>query len=105
MANFLIVDDSTFIRKTIRDIVEFEGHKIVGEAENGYKAVEMYEEYKPDIVTLDIVMPRYSGMQALQDIIKMDPEAKVIMCTDVGQQAAVLNSIKIGAKNFIVKEL
>jgi len=74
MANFLIVDDSTFVRKTIREMLELEGHKIIAEAENGHKAIEMYKKYKPDIVTLDIIMPRYSGMHALKDIIEIDSD-------------------------------
>lgn len=103
MVNFLIVDDSSFVRTTLREMLESEGHTIVAEAENGYKAIEMYKKYKPDIMTLDILMPLCSGMQALKDIIKIDPDAKIIMCTDIGQQTAVMAAIQAGAKNFIVK--
>ncbi|HOJ64198.1 MAG TPA: response regulator [Spirochaetota bacterium] len=102
-ARVLIVDDLAFIKLIIRDTLEKTGFEVVGEASNGIEAVEMYKRLKPDIVLMDITMPRMDGIQALQEIMKFDPNAKVIMCSALGQQKLIIQSIQLGAKDFIVK--
>lgn len=103
MPKVLIVDDAAFMRMMIKDILVKNGFEISGEAPNGLKAVELYKADKPDIVTLDITMPEMDGIQALKEIRAYDPGAKVIMCSAMGQQAMVMEAIKSGAKDFIVK--
>ena len=103
MKKVLIVDDSKFIRLSLRTILEREGFKIVGEAEDGKVAINKYKELKPDIVTMDITMPEMDGIEALQEIINIDPNAKVVMLSAVGQQTKVKASIIAGAITFIVK--
>ncbi|OUM96970.1 MAG: two-component system response regulator [Thermobacillus sp. ZCTH02-B1] len=99
----LIVDDAAFMRMMIRDILTKNGYEVVGEAQDGMQAVERYKELKPDLVTMDITMPEMDGIQALKEIKKIDPGAKVIMCSAMGQQAMVIDAIQAGAKDFIVK--
>ena len=101
--NILICDDAAFMRMMIKDILTKNGYNIVGEAENGAKAVEKYQELKPDLVLMDITMPEMDGIQALKAIKAADPSATVIMCSAMGQQAMVIESIQSGAKDFIVK--
>lgn len=101
--NILICDDAAFMRMMIKDILTKNGYGIAGEAENGVKAVEKYNETKPDLVLMDITMPEKDGIQALKDIRAMDPSAAVIMCSAMGQQAMVIEAIQSGAKDFIVK--
>lgn len=101
--NILIVDDAMFMRTMLKSILVKSGFNVVGEAGNGREALERYKELKPDIVTLDITMPEVDGLQAVKDIIAYDRNAKVIMCSAMGQQAMVLEAIKSGAKDFIVK--
>ena len=101
--NILICDDAAFMRMMIKDILTKNGYVIVGEAENGAKAVEKYNETKPDLVLMDITMPEMDGIQALKKIKEGDPGAMVIMCSAMGQQAMVIESIQAGAKDFIVK--
>ncbi|MBO4311320.1 MAG: response regulator [Lachnospiraceae bacterium] len=101
--NILIVDDAAFMRMMIKDILSKNGYTIAGEAENGVKAIEKYNELKPDLVLMDITMPDKDGIQALKDIKGSDPDAKIIMCSAMGQQAMVIESIQAGAKDFIVK--
>jgi len=101
--NILIVDDAAFMRMMIKDILSKNGYTVAGEAENGAKAVEKYNELKPDLVLMDITMPDKDGIQALKEIKSADPGAKVIMCSAMGQQAMVIESIQAGAKDFIVK--
>ncbi len=101
--NILICDDAAFMRMMIKDILTKNGYNVVGEAENGAKAVEKYTEVKPDLVMLDITMPEMDGIQALKKIKELDPGACVIMCSAMGQQAMVIESIQSGAKDFIVK--
>lgn len=103
MARVLIVDDAAFMRMLLKDILVKNGYQIAGEAPNGYKAIEMYKSEKPDIVTMDITMPEMDGIQALKEIRAYDPSAKVIMCSAMGQQAMVMDAIKAGARDFIVK--
>ncbi|SDJ01651.1 response regulator [Salimicrobium halophilum] len=99
----LIVDDAAFMRMMVKDILTKNGYEVVGEAENGQQAVDMYSEHKPDLVTLDITMPEKDGIQALKEIKEKDADANVIMCSAMGQQAMVVDAIQAGAKDFIVK--
>ena len=101
--NILICDDAAFMRMMIKDILSKNGYNVAGEAENGAKAVEKYAELKPDLVLMDITMPEMDGIQALKKIKESDPSALVIMCSAMGQQAMVIESIQAGAKDFIVK--
>ncbi len=101
--NILICDDAAFMRMMIKDILTKNGYNIAGEAENGLKAVEKYNETKPDLVLMDITMPEMDGIQALKQIKSTDPSASIIMCSAMGQQAMVIEAIQSGAKDFIVK--
>ena len=101
--NILICDDAAFMRMMIKDILSKNGYTVVGEAENGAKAVEKYGELKPDLVLMDITMPEMDGIQALKKIKEADAGASIIMCSAMGQQAMVIESIQSGAKDFIVK--
>ena len=101
--NILICDDAAFMRMMIKDILTKNGYTVAGEAENGVKAVEKYNEVKPDLVLMDITMPEMDGIEALRKIKEQDPSAVVVMCSAMGQQAMVIESIQAGAKDFIVK--
>ena len=103
MAKVLIVDDAAFMRISIKNMLTNNGYEIIGEAENGAVGVEMYKELKPDIVTMDITMPEMSGLDALKEIQKFDPQAKVVMVSAMGQETMVREAIMSGAKGFIVK--
>jgi two-component system chemotaxis response regulator CheY len=103
MARVLVVDDAAFMRKMVSDTLTKGGHEVVGEAGNGVEAVDRYQQLKPDLTTLDITMPEKDGIAALQEIIALDPAARVIMCSALGQESKVLESIKAGAKDFVVK--
>lgn len=98
----LIADDSEFMRNLLREILEGE-FEIVGEAENGVEAVNMYEEHGPDLVMMDIVMPIRDGIEATTEILETNPEATVIMCTSVGQEEKMKAAIKAGAEGYITK--
>lgn len=99
----LIVDDAAFMRMMIKDILSNNGYEVIGEANNGLKAVEMYKKERPDIVTMDITMPDMDGIAAVKEIKKLDPSAKIIMCSALGQQTMVMDAIQAGARDFIVK--
>ena len=99
----LIVDDAIFMRTMIRDILEKNGFEIVGEASSGKEAIEKYQRLKPDLVTMDIVMPEMGGIEAVKSIMKIDPNAKILMCSAMGQKALVIEAIQAGAKDFVVK--
>ncbi|MFI3176463.1 MAG: response regulator [Eubacteriales bacterium] len=99
----LIVDDAAFMRMMIKDILSKNGYDVVGEAENGVKAVEKFAELKPDLVLMDITMPEMDGIAALKSIKAADGNALVIMCSAMGQQGMVIEAIQAGAKDFIVK--
>lgn len=99
----LIVDDAAFMRMMIKNIVTKNGYEVIGEAENGQVAVELYKQHKPDLVTMDITMPEMNGIEGVKAIRSIDPGANVIMCSAMGQQAMVMEAIQAGAKDFIVK--
>jgi two-component system, chemotaxis family, chemotaxis protein CheY len=99
----LVVDDAAFMRMMVKDILSKNGYEIVGEAENGLKAIEKWQELKPDLTTMDITMPEMDGISAVKEIKKIDANAKVIMCSAMGQQAMVIEAIQAGARDFIVK--
>lgn len=99
----MIVDDAIFMRMKLKDILEKNGYDVVAEAQNGVDAIEKYRAERPDIVTMDITMPEMDGIEALKGIKKIDPAAKVIMCSAMGQQAMVMEAIQSGALDFIVK--
>lgn len=101
--NILIVDDAAFMRMMIKDILSKNGYVVVGEAENGAKAVEKFKELAPDLVIMDITMPEMDGIEAVKIIKSIDSNANIIMCSAMGQQAMVIESIQAGAKDFIVK--
>jgi len=99
----LIVDDASFMRMMIKDILTKNGFEVVGEAENGLVAVEKYKELNPELVIMDITMPEMDGIQAVKAIKSIDPSAKIIMCSAMGQQAMVIEAIQAGARDFVVK--
>lgn len=99
----LVVDDAAFMRMMIKDILTKNGYEVVGEANDGLQAVEKYKELQPDLVTMDITMPDMDGIAALKEIKQWDKDAKIIMCSAMGQQAMVVEAIQAGANDFIVK--
>ena len=103
MARVLVVDDAAFMRKMVTDALTKGGHEVVGEAGNGLEAVSQFQALKPDLLTLDITMPEKDGLAALADIMAADPSARVVMCSALGQESKVLEAIKLGAKDFVVK--
>ena len=103
MARVLVVDDAAFMRKMVSDALVKGGHEVIGEAGNGVEAVAQFQALRPDLMTLDITMPEKDGLAALADIMAADPTAKVVMCSALGQESKVLEAIKLGAKDFVVK--
>jgi two-component system chemotaxis response regulator CheY len=99
----LVCDDAIFMRTMITDILSGAGYEVVGEAETGLQAIERYRELNPDLVTMDIVMPDMGGIDAVREIVKQDPNARILMCSAMGQQALVVEAIQAGAKDFVVK--
>jgi two-component system chemotaxis response regulator CheY len=99
----LLVDDASFMRMMLKDILVKNSYDISGEASDGLMAIEKYIETKPDVVIMDITMPNMDGLQTLVELKKLDPEAKVIMCSAMGQESMVIDAIKSGAADFIVK--
>jgi two-component system chemotaxis response regulator CheY len=99
----LVVDDAAFMRMMIKDILRKGGYEVIGEAEDGSKAVDKFKELRPDLVTMDITMPDMDGITAVKEIRKIDPNAMIIMCSAMGQQAMVIDAIQAGAKDFVVK--
>ncbi len=102
-ATVLVCDDAIFMRKMIGDILAQGGYRVVGEAANGVQAIEMYKQLRPDLVTMDIIMPDMGGIDAVREIVKEDPDARILMCSAMGQQALVVEAIEAGARDFIVK--
>jgi two-component system chemotaxis response regulator CheY len=103
MARILVADDASFMRQMIREIVEEEGHEVVAEASDGIEAIDQFKKHHPDVVTMDIVMPRRSGIDAVKGILEADPTARVVMCSALGQETLVQEALQAGAKDFIVK--
>ena len=103
MARVLVADDASFMRQMIREIVESEGFEVCGEAADGVEAVDEFKRLQPDVVTMDIVMPLKSGIDAVRGIMALDPTACVVMCSALGQETLVTEAIQAGAKDFIVK--
>jgi len=104
MANrVLIADDAAFMREMLRDILTDGGYEVVGEACDGNDAVSAFARHQPDLLTLDIVMPRKSGLEALREIVAAHPSACVVMCSALGQEALVMEALEAGARDFIVK--
>jgi two-component system chemotaxis response regulator CheY len=99
----LICDDAIFMRTMIADILTGAGYEVAGQAESGLQAVERYKTVKPDLVTMDIVMPDMGGIDAVKAIVAIDPDARILMCSAMGQQALVVEAIQAGAKDFVVK--
>ncbi|MBX6366229.1 MAG: response regulator [Gemmatimonadetes bacterium] len=99
----LICDDAIFMRTMLKDILTQAGLEVVGEARTGSEAVERYRELRPDLVTMDIIMPDMGGIEAVREIIKESPGAKILMCSAMGQQALVIEAIQAGARDFVVK--
>lgn len=99
----LVCDDAVFMRTLISDILAQSGFEIIGEAETGVQAIERYKQLRPDLVTMDIVMPDMGGIDAVREITKFDSNAKILMCSAMGQQALVVEAIQAGAKDFVVK--
>jgi two-component system, chemotaxis family, chemotaxis protein CheY len=103
MARVLVVDDAVVMRKMLRDALIDGGHEVVGEGADGVEAVARYQELRPDLTTLDITMPAMDGLTALKEIVALDPGARVIMCSALGHETKVLEAVKSGAKDFVVK--
>jgi len=99
----MVVDDALFMRNMLKEIFARAGYEVVAEADNGESARDLYLETRPDLVTMDIVMPRKSGIEALQEIMSSDPDAKVVMVSALGQDSLVLEAVESGARDFIVK--
>jgi len=100
----LVVDDAAFMRNMIKDVFgSMPGFTVIGEASNGVEAIEKYKELRPDLITMDIVMPLKSGIEAAREIINADREARIIMCSALGQESLVMEAIDAGARDFIVK--
>ena len=99
----LVVDDALFMRNMLKDIFQRAGYEVVGEATNGVEAVELCRQLRPDLVTMDIIMPLKSGIEALQEIVSSQPEMRVVMCSALGQESLVLEAVQAGARDFIVK--
>ena len=103
MKKVLVVDDAAFMRLTLKTMLEKNGFEVIGEAENGNKAIEMYKELKPELVTMDITMPDMDGIEALDQIIKIDSNAKIVMLSAMGQEIRIREAVLKGAKGFVVK--
>jgi two-component system chemotaxis response regulator CheY len=99
----LIVDDTKFMRNILKSILKKKDIEIAGEAVNGRDAVEKYKELKPDLVTMDIIMPEMNGIEAVKAIMAIDPDARILMCSAMGQQAMVIEAIQAGARDFVIK--
>jgi len=101
---FCVVDDAVFMRTLLKKMIEeVEGYKVVGEGSNGYDAIDLAKLFQPDVMTLDITMPELDGIKAIEGILKNSPETKIIMVSAMGQQSMVIEAIKLGAKDFVVK--
>jgi two-component system chemotaxis response regulator CheY len=103
LAKIMVVDDAAFLRAMLKDILIKAGHEVVFEATNGQEAVNKYKAIRPDLVTMDITMPIMEGIEAVKEIRKLDPEANIVMCSAMGQRNLIIEAIRSGAKDFIIK--
>lgn len=103
MARVLVVDDAAFMRKVLTDALVAGGHEVVGEAGDGDAGLAAYRQLQPDLVTLDITMPGKDGITTLRELVELDPEARVVVCSALGQETKVLEAVKSGARDFVVK--
>ena len=103
MATVLVIDDAAFMRLMLKDILVEAGHRVIGEGENGNEAVELYAKLKPDLVTLDVVMPNKTGLAAAEEILARDPRARIIMVSSVGQEEIARQALKMGVKAYLLK--
>ncbi|HZG75003.1 MAG TPA: response regulator [Paenibacillus sp.] len=103
MATIMIADDAAFLRAMLKDLLEREGHTVVTEAANGVEAVDKYRAYRPELVILDLNMPEMGGIEALEELMRMDAKAKVVMCSALGHKHHILNAVRRGAKDYILK--
>ena len=99
----MITDDTAFMRMTLKNVIEKNGYTVVAEAADGEEAVALYKEFRPDMVTMDITMPKMDGITAIKEIMKIDPTAKIIVCSAMGQKPMVIEALSAGAKDFLVK--
>ncbi|NMA91933.1 MAG: response regulator [Firmicutes bacterium] len=99
----LVVDDTAFMRMTLKNILEKNGYSVIGEGEDGLQAIELYKELNPSLVTMDITMPNLDGIKAIEEIIKHDAGAVIIVVSAMGQKALVIDALNAGAKDFVVK--
>ena len=102
-ARVMIVDDALFMRNMLRNIFSEGGFEVIGEAQNGSEAVEKYTQLRPELVTMDIVMPEKSGIEALKEIVAIDGSARIIICSALGQESLIMEALEAGARDFIVK--
>ncbi|MHC1747520.1 MAG: response regulator [Cellulosilyticaceae bacterium] len=100
---FLVVDDAVFMRTVLKKMLTEAGFNVLGEAGNGIEAIELARQFQPDVITLDITMPEMDGIEAIEGILNVSPNTKIIMCSAMGQQSKVVEAIKKGAKDFVVK--
>ncbi len=103
MSRVLVVDDAAFMRQTLRDVLEGAGHEVVAEAEDGEEALALYETHRPDLVTLDLVMPRMGGIEVLRELRRRHPEARVVVCSSVSDETSILEAIRLGARDYVLK--
>jgi two-component system chemotaxis response regulator CheY len=103
MARVLVVDDAAFMRKVLADALKGGGHEIVGEAADGNEALTRYQELRPELTTLDITMPEKDGLATLRELMALDPSARVVICSALGQEAKVIEALRLGARDFVVK--
>ncbi|MFB5067210.1 MAG: response regulator [Candidatus Wallacebacter cryptica] len=99
----LITDDTAFMRMTLRNVIQKNGFQVIGEAADGEEAVSKYKELRPDLVTMDITMPKMDGITAIKEIVKFDPDARIIVCSAMGQKPMVIEALNAGARDFLVK--
>jgi two-component system, chemotaxis family, chemotaxis protein CheY len=103
MARILVVDDAAFMRKVLSDALMAGGHEVAGEAANGNEALQRFPDVRPDLTTLDITMPDKDGLATLRELMTLDPDARVVIVSALGQESKVLEAIKLGARDFVVK--
>jgi two-component system, chemotaxis family, chemotaxis protein CheY len=103
MAKILIVDDAAFLRAMLKGILEEGGHTIVSEASNGSEAIEKYKTYRPDLVTMDVNMPDMGGLETMEHIMRIDPHARMVMCSSLGHRHLIVDAVNRGARDYILK--